>query len=279
MTVPQLPAPTWFVGCGNMAGAMVQGWRAANIDLSPAVAIRPSGTPVEGVRTVTGLADAGLPPKLVLLGFKPQQLDAVAPELARWVTSKTTVVSILAGVETQSLQLRFRNAGAIVRAIPNLPVSIRRGVVGLYSPDADAVRDQLSPLFSALGLALWTDSEATLATIGSAAGAGPAYAARFIRSLARAGEARGLPAEMAATIALETVLGTAWRAATTGESMDEIVRKVASPSGTTEAGLAVLDPQLDTLVADTIGAAAKRGAELAEAARTPATVDSDPRVS
>ena len=92
-----LPGVTWFVGCGNMAGAMVEGWRIAGLDLSQAVAVRPSGTPVEGVRTVSSLAEAGGEPKLVVLGFKPQQLDEIAVELAPLLTNETVVVSILAG--------------------------------------------------------------------------------------------------------------------------------------------------------------------------------------
>ena len=263
-----LPAPTWFVGCGNMAGAMVAGWRSAGVDLSSAVAIRPSGRPVEGLRVVTSFSDAGAPPRLVILGFKPQQLDDIAPKLASWVTSRTIVVSILAGVEAASIRARFANARAVVRAMPNLPVSVRRGVVALYSEDADEeVRKQLSDAFTVLGLALWTSGEANFAAIGSVAGAGPAYAARFIAALAKAGVERGLPEELAGTIALETVLGTAWMAAATGETMDEVVRRVASPNGTTEAGLAMLDPELDTLVARTIEAAARRGSELASEAR------------
>ena len=88
-------------------------------------------------------------------------------------------------------------------------------------------------------------------------------------ALAKAGVKRGLSAESASTIALETVLGTAWMAASTGEDMDSVARRVASPKGTTEAGLAVLDREhvLDELIAVTIQAAARRGAELAEEAR------------
>jgi pyrroline-5-carboxylate reductase len=247
---------------------MVEGWRAAGLDLSSAVAIRPSGRPVEGLRVVTSFADAGAPPKLVILGFKPQQLDDIVPKLAPWVTSRTTVVSILAGVEAASIRARFAKARTVVRAIPNLPVSIRRGVVALYSDDADEdVRKQLSDAFAALGLVLWTNGEANLAAIGSVAGAGPAYVARFIAALAKAGVKRGLPEDLARTIALETVLGTAWMGATTRESMDDIVGRVASPNGTTEAGLAVLDAELDALVTRTIEAAARRGAELAAEAR------------
>src|SRR5689334_11875668 len=100
---PRLPVPTWFVGCGNMAGAMVEGWRSAGIDLSSAIVIRPSGMPVVGVRTVQKFAEAGPAPRLVVLGFKPQKLDEVAPELRTFLSAKTIVVSILAGVEVASL--------------------------------------------------------------------------------------------------------------------------------------------------------------------------------
>jgi len=268
---PRLPVPSWFVGCGNMGGAIVEGWRTAGIDLSDAVVIRPSGMPVVGVRTVTSFAEAGAPPKLVVLAFKPQKLDEIAPELRKWITSKTVIVSILAGVEVSSLRQRFSNAGAVVRAMPNLPVAIRRGVTALYTDDADdALKQQLGDLFAALGWAMWAADQAKFSAIGSVAGAGPAYVARFIAALAKAGEARGLSADTAATIALETVLGTAWMAATTGETMDEVARRVASPNGTTEAGLAVLDHDqvLDQLIGVTIQAAAERGVELAAEARS-----------
>ena len=269
---PQLPAPTWFAGCGNMGGAIVAGWRAAGVDLSSLVVIRPSGTPVEGARVVKSFAEAGPAPSMVVLAFKPQKLDAIAPELRNWVTSKTAIVSILAGVEAASLRQRFPNAGAIVRAMPNLPVAIRRGVVALYSEDADdGLRQTLSNLAAALGYAPWTTDQAKFAAVGSVAGAGPAYVARFIQALAGAGERRGLSPEIASTLALETVLGTAWMAASTGEDMASVARRVASPNGTTEAGLAVLDRDqvLDQLIALTIDAAGRRGAELAEEAKSP----------
>jgi pyrroline-5-carboxylate reductase len=93
--------------------------------------------------------------------------------------------------------------------------------------------------------------------------------ARFIAALTKAGEQRGLSAEIAGTIALETVLGTAWMAAMNGETMEAIAGRVASPRGTTQAGLAVLDKEqvLDQLIALTIEASARRGAELAAAAK------------
>ena len=272
----QLPAPTWFVGCGNMAGAILDGWRAAEIDLSPVTVIRPSGKAVDGVRVVSSVADAGPPPKLVVLGFKPQKLNDVAPELRQRLSSRTVIVSMLAGVQCEALRERFPGAGAIIRAMPNLPVAVRRGVTGLYSSDLDEVaREEIGNLFTALGFAMWMADEGRLAALGSVAGAGPAYVARFIAALTKAGVNRGLSEEIAATIARETVLGTAWMAATTGEDMASIAKRVASPKGTTEAGLAVLDGEaaLDDLIAATINAAFVRGLELADEARGASLAD------
>jgi pyrroline-5-carboxylate reductase len=267
----QLPALTWLVGCGNMGGAVVGGWRLGGVDLEALTVVRPSGTPVEGVRVVTSAEEAGPAPRLVVLAFKPQKLDEIAPELRQKLSANTIVVSVLAGVEVASLRQRFPGVRAIVRAMPNLAVAVRRGVTGLYSADADgAAREEIGNLFAALGFAMWMSDEAKLAELGSVAGAGPAYVARFIDALAKAGVQCGLSKDIAATIARETVLGTAWIAATTGESMESIARRVASPRGTTEAGLAVLDGDehvLDRLIQATIGAAARRGREIAEEAR------------
>jgi len=272
----EIPTPTWFVGCGNMGGAILDGWRMGGLDLSPVTVIRPSGKPVEGTRVVTSVVEAGAPPKVVVLAFKPQKLDEVAPELRRFLSAKTSVVSLLAGVEAASLRERFPAVGAIVRAMTNLPVAVRRGVTGLYSADLGArEQEELNNLFSALGFAIWMADEQKLAALGSVAGAGPAYVARFVAALTKAGMKRGLTEEIAATLALETVLGTAWMASTRNESMDSIARRVASPKGTTEAGLAVLDHDhvLDQLVELTIDAAARRGAELAEEAKSALLAD------
>ena len=267
---PLLPQPTWFVGCGNMGNAIVDGWRLAGMSLSALTIIRPSGKPVEGARVVDSVAEAGPPPRLVVLAVKPQKLDEVAPQLRSHLTAKTVLVSLLAGVEAASLRERFPGVAAVVRAMPNLPVAIRRGIVGLYSADADDKQaQQLSDLFAPLGFAPWMADESKLAALGAVAGAGPAYVARFIDALAKAGEKRGLSAEMSSIIARETVLGTAWLAAAAGEEMSSIARRVASPHGTTEAGLKVLDHDavLDELIALAIDAAAKRGAELAKEAK------------
>lgn len=256
----------WFVGCGNMAGAMVKGWRRAGTDFSNALAIRPSGASVEGVRTVSAIPTEG-EPATVILGFKPQKLDEVVPVLEPRVGSSTQVISILAGVEVESLRARFPKAASIVRAMPNLPVSEGKGAVALFGDrEIDPV---LAQFFEPLGLVHVARDEAEFAAVGSLAGAGPAYVARFIAAMAKAGEERGLEPDDSARIALQTVLGTAAMAEAQGEDMQSIAKRVASPKGTTEAGLAILDEDgaMDRLIARTLEAAARRSAELAAAAR------------
>lgn len=265
-----LVEPTWFVGCGNMAGAILEGWRIAGLALGGVTVIRPSGKAVDGVRVVTSPSEAGPPPRLLILGFKPQKLDEIAPDLRRYLGAQTIVVSLLAGAEAASLRQRFPGVAAIVRAMPNLPVAVRRGVTGLYTADAsEDVKRYVGDLFVAPGFAMWMADEAKLAALGTVAGSGPAYIARFIAALAKAGVERGLSDEIATTLAVETALGTAWLAAGTGEDMASLARRVASPNGTTEAALAVFDREqiLDKLVSVALESASRRGAVLASEAR------------
>lgn len=257
-----IPAPAWLVGCGNMAGAMVEGWRAAGIDLGGVTAIRPSGTPVEGVHTVTTLPEGGVP-RFVMLGVKPQKLDEIVPGLAPRVTNDTLIVSLLAGVDAPTLRRRFPNAAAIVRAMPNLAVAVGQGVTALYS--ADAARDPaITALMGALGDAPWCRDDDELAAIGALAGSGPAYVARFAAAMGTGGEVMGLDPKRAAAIAARTLIGTA-ALLDRGEDFARLAKRVASPNGTTEQGLAVLDAPdgLQALVDRMFAAAIARGKAMA----------------
>lgn len=257
---------THFIGCGNMGQAMVAGWLLAGENAASFTAVRPSGTPVPGIRTVRSIGEADLIPDRIILGFKPQQLRALAPEIGNWVTSRTTVISILAGADMATLQGLFPQARAIVRVMPNLPVAVRRGVLPLLCSEP-ALQPELQPWFSMLGFAPWCASEAEFGAIGFVAGSTPAYVARFIAAFAAAGEGRGLDPGLALTAAREAVLGSAWLAASNGEPMAELARRVTSPKGTTEAGLKVLDAELPGLIDRTLAAAAARSAELAAETR------------
>jgi pyrroline-5-carboxylate reductase len=262
------PAPAWLIGCGNMAGAMVQGWRAGGLDLSNVTVIRPSGTPVDGVRTITDYPNER--PRFVMLGFKPQKLDEVVPGLRPHVGPETLLVSMLAGATAASLRERFPDAKAIVRVMPNLPVAQVQGVVAVFSADGDT--DDLAEihqLMASLGTIAWCEDELQLGVIGAVSAAGVAYVARFADALTMSGEKLGLQPGLAEQVAIQTLVGTGAYAADTGASMTEIARRVASPKGTTERGLAVLDAEdgLQPLIDRTLAAAVRRGEELAEAAR------------
>jgi pyrroline-5-carboxylate reductase len=245
---------------------MVAGWLLAGEDPASFTAVRPSGTPVPGIRTVRTLAEADLIPDRIVLGFKPQQLQSLAPEIANWVTSRTTIISILAGADMATLRGLFPRNRGIVRVMPNLPVAVRRGVLPLFASNSE-LQSELQPWFSMLGFAPWCASEEEFGALGFVAGSTPAYVARFIAAFAAAGEGRGLDAGLALTAAREAVLGSAWLAASSGESMTDLARRVTSPNGTTEAGLKVLDAELPGLIDRTLAAATARSAELAAETR------------
>jgi pyrroline-5-carboxylate reductase len=261
------PAPAWLVGCGNMAGAMVEGWRAGGIDFTGVTVIRPSGKPVEGIRTVTDYPDET--PHFVMLGFKPQKLDEVAPALAPHIGSETNLVSMLAGVSATSLRDRFPQAKAIVRVMPNLPVAQVQGVTAIYSAAGDIHQlADIRQLMASLGMIAWCETEEELGVIGAVASAGIAYVARFAEALGKSAESLGVLPGLAEQVAFQTLVGTGAYAADAAASMGEIARRVASPKGTTEQGLAVLDAPdgLQPLVDRTIAAAIRRGQEMAEEA-------------
>lgn len=266
----QLPGPLWLIGCGNMAGAMLERWLASGLDAARVTVVRPSGAPVApGVRVLTTLPEDEVP-AIVLLGVKPQKLDEVAPLLAPVLDPQTIFVSILAGVEISTLHARFPVPRNIVRAMPNTPVRLGKGVVDLYggrlvAPAREAVRALLAPL----GLAEWFEDEQSFALAGHLTGAGPAFLFRFIDALADAAEKLGLPSSQAQRLARAMVEGAGALASVSPDSPAELARRVASPGGTTEAGLKMLDQDeaLRRLVLNTLDASRRRGLEMAEAAR------------
>jgi pyrroline-5-carboxylate reductase len=270
MTDHAAPAPFWMIGCGNMAGAMLAGWLEAGADPGDFTVIRPSGeVPAAGVRTLTA-PPASEAPALVLLGIKPQKLDEVAPVIAPLLRPETILVPILAGVELASLRDRFPAPRTIVRAMPNTPVALCKGVTNLVTNSADLqARASVERLMAALGHVEWFDDEERFALAGHLSAAGPAFFYRFLDALAAAGAELGLDAAQSARLAAAMAQGAATLAATSGVAPSELARRVASPGGTTEAGLRILDEEqgLRALMLRTLDASRRRGLEMAEAAR------------
>jgi pyrroline-5-carboxylate reductase len=270
MTQLDLPGPFLLIGCGNMAGAMLEGWLAAGADPRLITVVRPSGRePAPGIRTLTALPE-GEAPALVLLGVKPQKLAEIAPSVAPALQPETILVSILAGTTLATLRGHFPAPRTVVKAMPNLPVSLRNGVTDLYTDGSSdpAGKAEVERLMAALGHAEWFEDESLFAVASALTAAAPAFLYRFLDALAAAGQALGLPPEQAARLAARMAEGAAALAATPGATPEDLARRVASPGGTTEAGLEVLDSKdgLRALVLRTLEASRRRGQEMAAAA-------------
>ena len=259
--------PVWLIGCGNMAGAMLRRWVASGMDPHRfTVVTRTPAIVPDGVRALHALPP-GETPAIVMIGVKPQQLNTVAPMLSE--VRPAILLSILAGVEEAALAARFR-ADAIVRAMPNLPVAIGKGVTALHTGSKDpAVRVAVEALARPLGLVEWIADARHFDAVTALAGSGPGFTYRWIDALAQAGAALGLPREQALRLALATVEGSAMLAADVDSPPAVLADRVASPGGSTRKGLDVLDRDgaLVALVTETLAAAERRNGEMAAAAR------------
>ena len=259
-----------IIGCGNMGGAMLAGWLAGGLApgrftvVDPVLAEAPAGVALLRELPAGAKFDA------VLIGVKPQMLADLAPSIAPFAGPDTVVLSILAGVELATLTARFPNAGGLVRIMPNLAAAIGKSPIAMAAEGLDeAARTRVSALMTPLGTPEWLVSESQFDVVTALAGSGPAFLYRFIDALAAGAAAQGLDAGQAQRLALATVEGAALLASVSPHSPGELARRVASPGGTTQAGLDVLDAgdALARLVDATIKAAADRSAEMARAAR------------
>ncbi len=270
MTDSLLPGPLWLAGCGNMGSAMLTGWVAAGVDPAHVTVVRPSRRAVgHDVRVLAEYPEDEVP-AIVLLAMKPYQIDEVAPALAPILDPETILISILAGPELASLRARFSAPRTIAKAMPNLPVALEKGVVGLFSDSDDGIaRAEISGLMAALGHAEWFEEERVFNLVTALAGSGPAFVFRFIDAIAEAGEALGFSREQALGLAIRTVEGSASLARAESADLAELARQVTSKGGTTEAGLEILDEggALKVLIAEALDAARRRSLQLAAAAR------------
>jgi len=260
-----------IIGCGNMAGAMLDGWLAGGVDPARFTVVDPHAKDRRaGVRWLDALPtqdrfDA------VLLGVKPQALGEIAPRVAPLVGGETMVLSILAGVELAVLAKHFPKSSGWVRIMPNLAAALGKSPLALASQGLDiAAQEHVTALLDPLGTPEWF-GEQDFNSVTALAGSGPAFVYRFIDALAQAGAELGLPADKAARLALAMVEGAAALASASPHDPGELARRVASPGGVTQAGLDALDEgeALARLIHRTLRAARDRSAEMAAQARAP----------
>jgi pyrroline-5-carboxylate reductase len=251
-------APIWLLGCGNMGGALLDRWLAE--DMGPVAVIDPAPRSLPAGVAASATPPDGAPDVLVL-AVKPQVWRAAAAPLAAHTGPMTLVVSVMAGVTTAEIAEAFPGC-AIIRAMPNTPAAIGKGVTALFTDAGDLAAGAAEALFSAAGATVWLPRESDFDAVTAVSGSGPAYVFAFIEALAAAGAAAGLDAGLAAQLARATVTGAAALAAADAAPAAELRGRVTSPGGTTAAGLAVLLPELARLLAMTVAAAAERSRQL-----------------
>lgn len=263
-----------LVGCGKMGGALLRGWIERRI-AKRYIVVEPGPVPDEiAARPEIGLLPSAerlpvdLKPEVVVLAVKPQVMPEVLPAYRRFAATQTLFLSIAAGKTLGSFGRALGAEAAVVRAMPNTPAAIGRGIaVACANPAASPAQRALAErLLAAVGEVGWVEDERLIDAVTAVSGSGPAYVFLLIECLAKAGIAAGLPEELATRLARATVAGAGELARLAPESAATLRENVTSPGGTTRAALDVLmaPDGLEALVTRAVLAAAKRSRDLAD---------------
>jgi pyrroline-5-carboxylate reductase len=269
-SLASIPGPLVLVGAGKMGAAMLEGWLARKLPPKKIVVLDPQPS-----KAIKALAKRGvrLNPKgdigtaaAMVIAVKPQIAPDVLPQLSRIADRKTVVVSIMAGRTLRFLETHFDEA-AVVRAMPNTPAAIGRGItvaVGNSRVGRNA-RKLAQGLLATTGSVDWVDDEALMDAVTAVSGSGPAYVFLLAEAMAQAGEAAGLPPALAERLARETVAGSGELLHRSPLAAASLRQNVTSPGGTTAAALEVLMGKagMAPLMTQAVAAATKRGKELA----------------
>jgi len=260
-----------LVGAGKMGSAMLDGWLGRGLDPKKITVIEP-----QPVKAVKALARRGvkLNPKnrigvasAIVIAVKPQSAPEALPPLARYIDKATLVLSIMAGRTIGFLEKSLPAGTAIVRAMPNTPAAIGRGisVAVANAKISKRHRKQASDLLAAIGKVEWVLDEALMDAVTALSGSGPAYIFLLAECMARAGVAAGLPPDLATRLARETVAGSAELLHRSDIDAATLRQNVTSPGGTTAAALEVLmgPGGFDQLLTQAIDAATRRSRDLA----------------
>jgi pyrroline-5-carboxylate reductase len=259
-----------LAGAGKMGGALLDGWLRAGLDPAKVAVIEPAPAPQISALAARGLRLNPHPSALtgvaaIVVAVKPQTADQAMPAIAPLAGALTVVVSIMAGRTLQFLSRSLKNAGAFVRAMPNTPASIGRGItVAVPLRVTGAQRDLAHRLLAATGTVEWVEDERLMDAVTAVSGSGPAYIFLLAEALAEAGAAAGLPRELADKLARETVAGSGELLHRSSLDAATLRQNVTSPGGTTAAALDVLmgDDGLAQLMKKAIAAATERSRKL-----------------
>jgi pyrroline-5-carboxylate reductase len=263
-----------LLGAGKMGQAMLDGWLARGLVPKKVIAIEPK--PDKAIKAVArrGLIlnpKAGPKAKAdataIVIAVKPQTAPEVVPPLGLYVGKSTLVVSIMAGRTLSFLENALPPGASIVRAMPNTPAAISRGItVAVANKNVSARQRKLAAdLLSAVGSVEWVGDEALMDAVTAVSGSGPAYIFLLAEAMAQAGIAAGLPPALATRLARETVAGSGELLHRSSLDASVLRQNVTSPGGTTAAALNVLmgPDGFNALLTEAIAAATARSKELA----------------
>jgi pyrroline-5-carboxylate reductase len=267
----ELRGDVLLVGAGKMGGALLEGWLTLGIAPGNLAVMEPqpsgeiTALAARGVRLNPRRTSEGKIAALVL-AVKPQVAPDVMPGLRSLVGSETAVVSIMAGRTLRFLESSLPGA-AVVRAMPNTPAAIGRGItVAVPNPRVSTQqRELVHAILSAVGTVEWVDDEGLMDAVTALSGSGPAYVFLLAETMAQAGRAAGLPAPLAERLARATVAGSGELLRRSPLDPATLRQNVTSPGGTTAAALDVLMAAngLGELMTKAIAAATKRSQQLA----------------
>lgn len=256
-----------LLGCGKMGSAMLAGWLAGGLPATSVWVLDPHPSDwllSTGVHVNKGLPDA---PAIVLIAVKPQMMGEALPAMQALGNGATVFLSVAAGTSIATFENALGSQSPIIRAMPNTPAAIGRGVTAIVG-NAHATADHLDMadgLLRAVGQVVRLADEGQMDAVTAVSGSGPAYVFHLVETLAAAGEAEGLPADLAMQLAKATVGGAGQLAEDADEDPSQLRVNVTSPNGTTQAALEVLmdaENGFPALLRRAVKAAADRSREL-----------------
>jgi len=264
--------PVVLIGAGNMGGAMLSGWLKSGVPGSSVIVVDPGPSPAmlatigEAGATHLTVLPSELKASVLFLAVKPQVMETVLPAVKSAVGPKTVVVSVAAGKTLGFLEKHLGKA-AMVRAMPNTPAMVGRGVTGAFANAGvnDQQRERVHSLLRVSGPVEWVPAEADIDSVTALSGSGPAYVFYLVECMAEAGRKLGLQADLAMRLARETVAGAGELLHQSPDEASRLRQNVTSPGGTTAAALAVLmaEDGMQPLFDAALEAARKRAEELA----------------
>lgn len=258
-----------LVGCGKMGSALLNGWLGRGTPAEHVSVIEPMQPQLpDGVSLYAEAAAlaSDYRPSVVVFAVKPQSMDEVAPAYGEYAGPETVFLSIAAGKPIGYFEAALAG-GAVVRAMPNTPAAVGRGITVLCANERVSSEQKAvcTGLMESVGEVAWIDDEALMDAVTGLSGSGPAYVFLLVEAMAAAGEAAGLSKDLAMQLARATVAGSGELLAQSADPAGTLRENVTSPGGTTAAALEILmrPDGLTKLMTEAIVRATERSRELA----------------